>query len=310
MTSSNHKMERIGFGLILCVALLMVFAPLARLHDPNGERVADAFRLRAELTQLQSEVATIKSSPDSGASVSPVPETPATAGPLAMPFSLRMASLVPWFVFAALAFSSLALVDLLCFQKAAAILSLAGGCLGAIAVLHVMLLGSDVQSWTEKLMNNVALSSPGDPAALAMRVLTANSLLISPGLGLYMLTTCLFLVPILSFTRAVPRLRSVLRRDARVRTSQPIHIRPVNSQYPEETCTSVDLSRSGLYVESSSNHYYVGMEVYLTRYDRAGGPANPEEHGSVVRVEKMENGGCRVAMRIISEVKQKTPAAG
>jgi hypothetical protein len=43
------------------------------------------------------------------------------------------------------------------------------------------------------------------------------------------------------------------------------------------------------------------MEVYLTRNDRSGGLANPEEHGSVVRVEKMENGRYRIAMRIISE---------
>jgi hypothetical protein len=44
------------------------------------------------------------------------------------------------------------------------------------------------------------------------------------------------------------------------------------------------------------------MEVYLTRDVREGGPANPEEHGSVVRVEKMENGKCRFAVRIIPEV--------
>jgi hypothetical protein len=301
MTFSNYKVERIGFGLILCIALLMVFEPLLRLHGPNGDRVTDAFDLRAGLGQLESEVATIKSSPDSGASASPVAETPRTARPLAMPFSLRMASLVPWFIFAALAFSSLALVDLLSFQKGVAILSLAGGCLGAIGVLHVMLLGSAVESWTEKLMSNAALSSPNDPA-LGLRILMANSLLISPGVGLYVLTTCLFLVPILSFTRAVPRLRSVVRREKRVLISQPIHIRPVNSRYPEETCTSLDISRSGLYLESSSNHYYVGMEVYLTRNDRAGGPANPEEHASVVRVEKKENGRCRIATRIIPEV--------
>jgi hypothetical protein len=303
MRSSSHKIERIGFGLILCIALLMVFEPLVRLHGPNGNQVSDAFDLRSGLTQLQSNlraIATTKSSATSGASVSPVRETPATAGPLAMPFSLRMVSLVPWFVFAALAFCSLALVDLLSFQKAVAMFSLTGGFLGVIAVLHVMLMGSDVQSWTEKLMSSASLSSPDDPA-LGARILMANSFLISPGIGLYVLTACLFLVPILSFTRAVPRLRSVIRRDPRVRISQPIHIRPINSQYPEETCTSVDLSRSGLYLESSSNRYYVGMEVYLTRNDRAGGPANPEEHGSVVRVEKMENGRCRIAIRIISE---------
>jgi hypothetical protein len=304
MTFSNYKIERIGFGALLCIAVLMVFEPLIRMHGPNGDQVSDAFDLRAGLTQLQTSlraVATLKSSPDSGASVGPATETPAATGPLTMPFSLRMASFVPSLVFAALGFSLLALVGLLSFQKAVPVLSLAGGCLGAVAVLQVMLMGFDVQSWTEKLMSNASLTSPGDPT-LGARILMANSFLINPGFGLYVLTACLFLVPILSFTRAVPRLRSVIRKDRRVHISQPIHIRPVNSLYPQETCTSVDLSASGLYLESSSNHYYVGMEVYLTRDYRAGGPANPEEHGSVVRVEKKDKGMCRLAIHIISEV--------
>lgn len=304
MTFSNYKVERIAFGLMLCIALLMAFGPLVRLHAPNGPRVSDAFDLRAGITQLQDElriVSTVKSSPDSGASVRPGTETPATRGPLVMPFSLRMASIVPWCVFAALTFSLLALLDLLFFQKGVALLSAAGGFLAAIALLHVMLLGSDVQSWTEKLMSIAELSPQAD-SALGAWILMANSFLISPGFGLYVLTTCLFLVPLLSYSRAVSRLNAVLRHDPRVPISQTIHIRPINSQCPEETCTSLDVSRTGLYLETSSNHYYVGMEVYFTRKDLAGGPASHEEHGYVVRVEKMENGKRRIAIRIISEV--------
>jgi hypothetical protein len=304
MAYSNYKIERIALGLILCIALLMVFEPLVRLHDPNGDRVSDVFDVRPELTQLQSNlriIAAMKSSPDSAVSVRSVAETPATAGPLEMPFSLRMASLVPWFVFAALAFSVFALVDLLSFQKAFAMLSLAGGCLGAMALLHVMLMGSDLQTWTEKLMSSASLSSPHDPD-LGFRMLVDNSFLMIPGVGLYVLSTCLLLVPILSVTHAVPRLRTILRFDPRVLVSQPVYIRPVNSKYAGETCTSLDRSQKGLHLESSSNHYYVGMEVFLTRNDGAGSPANPEEHGSVVRVEKMENGGCRIGIHIISEV--------
>jgi hypothetical protein len=301
MTFSNYQLERIGFGLILCIALLMAFEPLVRLHGPNGDEVSNAFDVRAGLTQLQSNlrvIGTVKSPPHGGASAT---ETSATARPLAMPFSLRMASLVPWFVFAALAFSLLALLDLLSIQKAAAVFSLAGGCLSAIAVLHVMLMSSDLQSWTELLMSSASLSSPDDPG-LGARILMINSFQISTGRGLYVLTTCLFLVPLLSFTRAVPRLRSVIRRDPRIPISQPVHVRPLNSKCPAETCTSLDISRSGLHLEGSSNHYYVGMEVYVTRDYRADGAGNPEEHGSVVRVQKMHNGKCRVAVRIIPEV--------
>jgi hypothetical protein len=303
MTFSNYKVERIGFGLLLCIALLMAFEPLVRLHDPNGARASDIFDLPAGITQLQSElriVAPVRPFPDRGASVSPVKDAPATPGLLPMPFSLRAASIVPWFVFGALAFGLLALVDLLFFRKAFALLSLAGGSFSALALLHVLLLGTDVQSWTETLMNITEFSSSGD-SALGARILMTNSFLISPGVGLYVLTICLLLVPLLSFTRAVPRLSAVIRSDARIRTSQTIHIRPINSQFPEETCMSLDLSRSGLYLQSSSNHYYVGMEVYLTRNVPAGGPANDDEHGYVVRVEKRKDGGCRFAIHIISK---------
>jgi hypothetical protein len=303
MTFSSYKMERIGFGLLLCIALLMAFEPLVRLHDPNGARASDAFDVHAGITQLQSELrvtAPVKPSPDSGSSASSVAATPATPGPVPMPFSLRIAPILPWCVFGALAFAFLALVDLFFLKKAFALLSLAGGCLAAIAGLHVMILSSDVQSWAEMLMSFAELSSPGD-SALGARILMANSFVVSPGVGLYVLTTCLLLVPLLSFTRAIPRLNAVIRSDRRVRGSQTIHIRPLNSQYPAETCTTVDFSRSGLQLESASNHYYVGMEVYLTRNDRAGGPANAEEHGHVVRVEKMGNAGCRFAIHIISK---------
>jgi hypothetical protein len=304
MTFSSYKVERIGFGLLLCIALLMAFEPLVRLHDPNGARASDAFDVRAGITQLQSELriaAPVKPSSGSGASASPVKAASATPGPVPIPFSLRIASIVPWCVYAALAFSFLALLDLLLFQKAFALLTLAGGCFAAIAGLHVMILSSDVQSWTEMLMSFAELSSPGD-SALGARILMANSFVVSPGIGLYVLTTCLLLVPLLSFTRAIPRLSTVIRSDPRVRGSQTIHIRPLNSQYPAETCTTLDFSRSGLQLESPSNHYYVGMEVYLTRNDRAGGSPNPEEHGHVVRVEKRENAGCRFAIHIISKV--------
>ena len=63
---------------------------------------------------------------------------------------------------------------------------------------------------------------------------------------------------------------------------------------------SLDLSHSGLYLESPSNHYYVGMELYLARNQREGMPANAEEHGYVVRVEKKDKGGCRFAIHVIS----------
>ena len=299
---SDYKVERVAFGLILCIALLMFFQPLVRLHGPSASQVGNVFSIRSELSQLQSNLrvmATSKYSTDSGGSLVSAAGTATAANPRGIPFSLRRAWLVPWFVFVALSFCLLALLDYLFFQKAVATFSLVGGCAGGIALLHVMLMGSDLQSWTEALMNTALINSPDDPSGL---IRMASSLLVSPGLGLYVLTTCMFLVPFLSFTRAVPRVRSVVRHERRVSLSQPVCLRPVNSRYPQENCTSLDVSKGGLLLESSSNHYYVGMEVYLIRNVPAGDPANPEEHGSVVRIEKMPNSKCRIAIRIIPEV--------
>lgn len=301
MTFSDYKVERVAFSLILGIALVMFFQPLVTLHGPNGSQVSDVFSVRSGLSQLQSNLrvmATNKYSPDSGASVVSAAGTPAATKPRGIPFSLRMALLTPWFVFGALTFCLLALLDHLFFRKAFAIFSLAGGCAGAIAILHLMLMGSDLQSWTEVLMNTALINSPEDPSGVIM---LANSFLVSPGFGLYVLTTCMLFVPLLSYTRAVPRLRSVVRHERRVSLVQPICLRPVNSRYAEENCTSLDVSKGGLLLESSSNHYYAGMEVYLTRNVPAGSPASPEEHGSVVRVEKMPKGKCRIAIRIIPE---------
>ncbi|HEV8076257.1 MAG TPA: PilZ domain-containing protein [Candidatus Acidoferrum sp.] len=301
MTFASYKAERIGFGLLLVIALLMAFEPLARLHDPNGARVSDAFDLPTGIRQLQSElriVAPIKSSAYSDAGSNPATATPATPGPLPMPFSIRTAAIVPWCVFAALAFGLLALVDLLFLRKWFELLSLIAGFSAAIALLYVLILGSDLLAWTDTLMSINELSSPGD-SALGARILMANSFLVSPGIGLYVLTACLLLVPFLSITRTIPRVRGVIRSARRIRTSQPIHVRPINSQYAAETCMSLDLSESGLYLESPSNHYYVGMEVFLTRNVPAGGPANDDEHGYVVRVEKAKNDGCRFAIHVI-----------
>jgi hypothetical protein len=301
VTSSDYKVERVGFGLILCMALLMFFQPLVTLHGPNGNKGSNVFSIHYELSQLQSNLrvmATSKYSSHSGASF-----VSAAAKPMAMPFSLRMASVVQWFLFAALAFCLLAclltLLDHFFFKKAIAIFSLMGGCAGAVAVLHVMLMSSDLRSWTEILMNTALINSAEDPSGLIMM---ASSFLVSPGFGLYVLTICLFLVPLVSFTRAAPRLRSIVRRERRVALSQPVCLRPVNLRYPQENCRSVEVSKGGLLLESPFDHYYAGMEVYLTRNVHAGGPANAEEHGSVVRVEKMRDGRSRMAIRIIPEV--------
>lgn len=53
------------------------------------------------------------------------------------------------------------------------------------------------------------------------------------------------------------------RKTPRVKVSQPVRIRP-DSDYPEEVCTASNISRNGLYVETSSAPYFAGMHVNVT----------------------------------------------
>ena len=113
MTSSDHKVEWVGFGLILCIALLMFFQPIVRLQGSNGSQSSNLFGLHSELPQLQSVLqfmATAKHSPSTGAALVSVAGAPAFKPPAA-PFSLRMAPLVQWFVFVAMGYCFLALLD-------------------------------------------------------------------------------------------------------------------------------------------------------------------------------------------------------
>jgi hypothetical protein len=296
--------ERIALILLLGLAVLTALAPLVVLHDPNGGRASNVFSIRSGIEQLQAElriVAPVKSAVYTGPALAPGQAQPAAPGLLPIPFSIRMAPIIPWCVLAALAFSFLALLDLLFFDKAVALLSLTGGFLAAVTLLHVLVLSSDLQAWTDALRSITELSAPAD-STLGARILMINSFLVAPGAGLFVLTICLLLVPLLQVTRGVARLIDFLHSASRVRSSQPVHIRPLNPQCPAETCMSLDLSQSGLYLESPSNHYYVGMELYLARNQREGTPANPEEHGYVVRVEKNDKGGCRFAIHVISAV--------
>jgi hypothetical protein len=303
MIVSNRKAERIAIELILCVALLTFFSSLVSLRVPVGDQLGDVYDVRAGLTLLRSSMGmftTLGLSEDRGVSTRTVAETLRTPQPLDVPLSVRMASLPPWFIIAALSCAGLALLDLLWFEKGVALISLAGGCFGGLAVVQLAAMSSDLRSWTERIMNSGALGSPDNPA-FGTRVLMLNTFHVNPGAGLYLLTACLFLVPVISYSRAIPRVRSVVRREPRISVSQPIRVRPLNSRYPEEVCSSLDVSRNGLYVESASGHYYTGMEVYVTRDAQPGKATNPEEHGSVVRVEKQNGDKCRFAIRIIPE---------
>jgi len=89
------------------------------------------------------------------------------------------------------------------------------------------------------------------------------------------------------------------RQTPREQLSEPVRIRPCDPQYPEEVCTTSNLSRSGLYFTTSTKHYAVGMNVVVTLNFGPDDPRHREQIGDVVRVDELDGGMCGVGIRIL-----------
>jgi hypothetical protein len=303
MSASKNTSERAGLGLVLCIALLMFFAPLVSLHGAfAGDESANGPNLIARLTSLRSSFDATSSALEHGRAIAPAslstPTRPAYSATLNVPVSLRVEWLASLLIFAALAFAALALVGLFTFRRAVGVLSITGGCLGAIAILHLFAMNAGVQSWTSELIESGMLGSPQDPF-VAMRMLMARSFQLDPGIGLYVLTACLFFAGVLASTSAIPRMEGVVRSSPRVEVAEPIRVRPVDVQYPEESTTTLDVSQHGVYFTSPLRHYYAGMEIRLTRGSQVSDSGPLEERGSVVRVRPLAAGKFGIAVRLI-----------
>jgi hypothetical protein len=89
------------------------------------------------------------------------------------------------------------------------------------------------------------------------------------------------------------------RQTRRENVSESIHICPCDSEYPEEVCTTLNVSRTGLYFATSRNHYYPGMNVIVT-FDSCSANSMPQEYiGDVIRLERLEDSKWGVAIRIL-----------
>jgi hypothetical protein len=89
------------------------------------------------------------------------------------------------------------------------------------------------------------------------------------------------------------------RLTPRENLSEPVLVRPCDSQYPEEICTSVNVSRSGLYLITASDHYFIGMNVVVTLNFGPDDPLHHEQIGDVVRMERVADGKWGIAIRIL-----------
>jgi len=89
------------------------------------------------------------------------------------------------------------------------------------------------------------------------------------------------------------------RTSPRETLSEPVLIRPCDPLYPEEICTTANVSRNGLYFVTTTRHYFVGMNVIVTLNFGPDDPIHREQIGDVVRVDDLDEDMCGVAIRIL-----------
>ena len=89
------------------------------------------------------------------------------------------------------------------------------------------------------------------------------------------------------------------RQAQRQELSEPVLICPCDSECPEEVCTTLNVSRNGLYFATTTGHYFPGMNVIVTPNFHPEDSIQREYMGDVVRIERLEEGKWGVAIRIL-----------
>jgi hypothetical protein len=92
------------------------------------------------------------------------------------------------------------------------------------------------------------------------------------------------------------------RQSPRTGLIQLMRVRSVESGYPADLCTSFNVSRTGIYFGTSSTHYLVGTRLYVTRDFVVADPNREEIIAKVVRVDKLGDGRCGVAIQFLPAV--------
>jgi PilZ domain len=98
------------------------------------------------------------------------------------------------------------------------------------------------------------------------------------------------------------------RKSRRIRIGQPLKIRPTDPKDAEfqETSTTKNVSREGIYFISQIANFREGMRVFVVLPHHS--PEEPQDReylGQVVRMEKLSDEKWGVAVQLLSEVRAK-----
>jgi hypothetical protein len=89
------------------------------------------------------------------------------------------------------------------------------------------------------------------------------------------------------------------RHALRENLSESVLICPCDPEYPKEVCTTLNLARNGLYISTTAEHYFPGMNVIVTFNFGSDNSMQQEYIGDVVRLERLEDHKWGVALRIL-----------
>ena len=93
------------------------------------------------------------------------------------------------------------------------------------------------------------------------------------------------------------------RRNRRLKIGQPFRLRPTDPRPEdfEETGTTKNVSRDGIYFVSQKGSYKEGMRLFVTLpYHSPSEPGDHEYVGQVTRVELFSDGQRGVAVQLLS----------
>jgi hypothetical protein len=89
------------------------------------------------------------------------------------------------------------------------------------------------------------------------------------------------------------------RQARRENISESVLICPCDPEYTEEVCTTLNVSRNGLYFSTTTEHYFPGMNVIVTLNFHSDDSMQQEYIGDVIRLERLEDCKWGVAIRIL-----------
>jgi len=95
------------------------------------------------------------------------------------------------------------------------------------------------------------------------------------------------------------------RRSRRIRIGQPLKVRPSDPRDPhfEETSTTKNVSRDGIYFLSKSLFFYQGMRLFISLpFHIPKDPLDQEYIGQVARIENLPDGRRGIAVQLLTTV--------